>query len=58
MNRTYTREQIAGSFELWQEYVDTFGTMTRAEFEALSHADRMDIMDMVERAFGVVLPAA
>ena len=55
MNRTYTREQIAGSFELWQEYVDTFGTMTRAEFEALSHADRMDI---IEGAFGVVQPAA
>lgn len=36
---TYT--QIAGDFDLWQEYVDTAGTITREEFDAMSHADRV-----------------
>ena len=36
---TYT--QIARSFDLWQEYVDTTGATSREEFDAMSHADRV-----------------
>jgi len=35
--------QIAESFELWQQYVDPQATTTREEFEAMSHADRVDL---------------
>lgn len=37
----HTYAQIADDFELWQEYVDTDGTTSRKEFDAMTHADRV-----------------
>jgi len=39
-----TYEQISASFDLWQEYADTAGSMNRDEFDALSVADRVDLL--------------
>lgn len=36
-----TYDEIAGSFALWEEYVDPLGYRSDAEFNAMSHADRM-----------------
>ena len=41
MARAHTYAEIASSFELWQEYVDPENTMSREEFDAMSHADRV-----------------
>lgn len=43
MARKHTYAEIASSFELWQEFVDRQGAMSREEFDAMSHADRVDI---------------
>lgn len=37
----HTYAEIAASFDLWQEYVDTAGTTSREEFDAMSTADRI-----------------
>lgn len=37
-------EQIAGSFDLWQEYADTAGSFSRDEFDAMSLDDRVDLL--------------
>ena len=39
-----TYEQISASFDLWQEYADIAGTMNRDQFNALSVADRVDLL--------------
>ena len=39
-----TYEQIAGSFDLWQEYADTAGVFARDEFSSLSIADRVALL--------------
>lgn len=36
MTSKYTDEQIAESWELWQQYIDPQGTMTKDEFDAMS----------------------
>jgi hypothetical protein len=36
-----TYDEIAGSFALWQEYIDPLGTTSEAGFNAMSHADRV-----------------
>ena len=52
MERHYTREQIAADWNLWREYVDPDGTMTREEFDAMTLEQAMKIQ---EECFG---PAA
>lgn len=44
-----TNHDIAQSYELWIEYVDRLGVMTRADYDALALADRLDLM---RAAFG------
>lgn len=44
-----TSHEIARSFELWMEYVDRLGVMSRDDFDALTLADRLDLM---RAAFG------
>lgn len=39
MSPTY--DQIASDFDLWQEYADTAGAISREEFDAMSHAGRV-----------------
>ena len=36
--------EIATSWELWCEYVDPAATMTRAEWDAMSVAERLRLM--------------
>lgn len=36
-----THDECASSFTLWQEYIDPLGTTSEAEFNAMSHADRV-----------------
>ena len=36
--------QIAATYDRWQEYADTYGTVSRDEFEQLSPAQRVDIL--------------
>lgn len=40
----YTDEQLAGSFELWQEYIDPDGTINCEEFSALTHSERLALI--------------
>lgn len=39
-----TYEQISASFNLWQEYADTAGTIDRDEFDSMTIADRLDLL--------------
>jgi len=39
-----TYAQIAASFDLWQEYADSAGTTSRDEFDAMTTADRVDLL--------------
>jgi hypothetical protein len=39
-----TYDKIANSFDLWCDYVDPNATTSRADFEAMSHADRMALI--------------
>jgi hypothetical protein len=39
-----TYAQQASSFDLWQEYVDPEATITREQFDAMSHADRVALI--------------
>jgi hypothetical protein len=41
MSRKHTYAEIANSFELWQEYADPQGVMSREEFDAMSHGLRV-----------------
>ena len=41
---TKTYREIAESFDLWGEYVDPAATMTRAEFDALTIDERINII--------------
>ena len=41
MAREHTYAEIASSFELWQEFVDRQGAMSREEFDAMSHGLRV-----------------
>jgi hypothetical protein len=36
--------EIASSFDLWQDYIDPNATTSRAEFDAMSHADRVALI--------------
>lgn len=38
-------KQIANSWPLWQEYMDAGATMTEAEFEALTVAERIELLE-------------
>ena len=42
---TPTNEQMATDFALWREYADPSGTMTREEWEELTVADRIKILE-------------
>lgn len=44
-----TYAENASSWARWVEYVDTDGTMTREEFEAMSIDEKMDLQ---RQAFG------
>jgi hypothetical protein len=39
-----TDTEIASSFDLWQGYIDPNATTSRAQFDAMSHADRMALI--------------
>jgi len=40
----YTNEQLAASFELWQEYIDPMAAIDSEEFSALTHSERMALI--------------
>ena len=42
--KTMKNEQIANDFNLWQEYADPSGTMTREEWEGMTIEDRIDLL--------------
>lgn len=50
-----TYREIASSYPLWQEYVDTDGRMTEGEFNATPIEN---LIQMQEDAFGPEAPAA
>jgi hypothetical protein len=39
-----TYAQQASNFDLWQEYVDPLETITREQFDVMSHADRVALI--------------
>lgn len=39
-----TRTAIAANFDLWREYIDTQGVMSREEFDAMSHLERLELI--------------
>ena len=41
----YTNAQIAASLELWDEYFNTSGLMSEEEFQAMSLAERIAMLD-------------
>ena len=43
--KTMKNEQIASDFNLWQEYADPSGTMTREEWDELTIEDRIKLLD-------------
>ena len=40
----YTNEQLAASFELWQEYIDPMVAIDFEEFLALTHNERLALI--------------
>lgn len=44
-----TNNEVASDFNLWQEYFDVDGTMSEAEFDAMSIEEREA---MIEDAYG------
>ena len=44
MGDILTYAQIASSWELWREYVDTGANMAEEEFDAMTHEDLLDAM--------------
>lgn len=53
MKKTYSYNEIAANFDLWEEYVDPDGLMTEDAFDALSLEERLQIM---EECFGPESP--
>ena len=49
MTRKITHIQMATDYELWVEYVDPAGVVTENEFDAMSVAERIAI---IEEVFG------
>jgi hypothetical protein len=47
--KTYTNEEIAADYNLWIEFVDPTGVMTKEEWEALSMDERMEIIEPMEK---------
>ena len=45
MQTMKTNREIAGSFDLWQEYADTMSTWTEDEFDAMTEEQRMDVLE-------------
>lgn len=45
----YTNQEVAESFELWQEYFDVNAAMTEEEFNSLTVEEREA---MIEESFG------
>lgn len=43
MSSQHTYEEIANSYSLWIEYVDTDAAMTEEEFEALSTEEKVKL---------------
>ena len=39
-----TSDQIAASFELWQEYIDPMASIDFEEFLALTHSERLALI--------------
>jgi len=37
-------EEIAASWEMWMDYADPQATMEKAEFDAMTHEDRMEFL--------------
>jgi hypothetical protein len=50
-----TNEQIAASWDLWREYIDPNATMTRAEFDAATVAEKVGL---IVHIFGPEVPTA
>jgi hypothetical protein len=42
-----TIEQIATSYSLWMDYVDPLGTMDVCEFESMTVAERINLINEV-----------
>lgn len=40
----YTDEEIASNYTLWQEYADPHGTMSEAEFDAMTIAEKVAML--------------
>ena len=40
----YTDDQLAASFELWQEYIDPMASIDFEEFLALTHSERLALI--------------
>jgi hypothetical protein len=40
----YTNEQLAVSFELWQEYFDPMAAINFEEFSALTYSERLALI--------------
>ena len=40
----YTDDQLAASFELWQEYIDPMLSINFEEFLALTHSERLALI--------------
>jgi hypothetical protein len=49
MTRKITRIEMASDYELWVEYVDPDGVVSQEEFDAMSVAERIA---MIEEVFG------
>lgn len=39
-----TYEQIARDFDLWQEWADTYGVLTREQFDAEPYTERLQVL--------------
>ena len=53
MYQSPSYEKIAADFNLWQEYIDPDGTMTREEFEQMNHPERVAF---INENFGPEVP--
>lgn len=42
-----TRQEIAKSFDLWNEYVDPQATMTKDEFNKLTTAEKIELQRQI-----------
>jgi hypothetical protein len=53
MATAYTNDQVAASWDLWREYIDPDATMTHAEFDAATVAEKVGL---IVRIFGPEVP--